>query len=299
MDLSSTAWEGGIHRSWDQLSEDPVSGKLVDSSVCKLQRSNAGAIGGTIRRGMIRYLYIVVDRSRSMHQQDFDFRPSRAGATQELLTKFITSFFSENPIAQLGIIVMRDGRAQKLTDLSGNKRIHLEAITKEGPNCQGEASLQNALELSLGLLNEIPGYGHREVLIIFGSLTTRDPGDIFETAEKLRRARIHVSVIELSVELFVLRSISEITNGTFRVGGSLDHCHKLLCEYLIPPPSSRVGETFSEGELVEMGFPRREAASSSSSCLGYACGQLLFLIGAYVCPRCETRAAEVRMLFHY
>lgn len=47
--------------------------------------------------------------------------------------------------------------------------------------CSGEPSLQNALELAIASLKMLPSHASREVLIILGSLTTCDPGDINQT----------------------------------------------------------------------------------------------------------------------
>jgi hypothetical protein len=40
----------------------------------------------------------------------------------------------------------------------------------------GDASLQNALEVAVEALKDIPPYGHREVLFLLAALTTCDPG---------------------------------------------------------------------------------------------------------------------------
>ena len=49
--------------------------------------------------------------------------------------------------------------------------------------CSGEPSLQNALELALRSLRMLPSHASREILILMGSLTTCDPGDISVTVQ--------------------------------------------------------------------------------------------------------------------
>jgi transcription initiation factor TFIIH subunit 2 len=49
--------------------------------------------------------------------------------------------------------------------------------------CSGEPSLQNALELALRSLRMLPSHASREILILMGSLTTCDPGDISLTVQ--------------------------------------------------------------------------------------------------------------------
>lgn len=47
----------------------------------------------------------------------------------------------------------------------------------------GEPSLQNTLELAGRILKPLPGHASRELLVLFGSLTTCDPGDIITTIQ--------------------------------------------------------------------------------------------------------------------
>lgn len=46
-----------------------------------------------------------------------------------------------------------------------------------------EPSMQHGLELALQTLKMIPAHASREILLIIGSLTTCDAGDIHETVE--------------------------------------------------------------------------------------------------------------------
>ena len=39
---------------------------------------------------------------------------------------FVEEFFDQNPLSQLGIVVTWKGAAEKLSELSGNKSVHLE-----------------------------------------------------------------------------------------------------------------------------------------------------------------------------
>ncbi len=63
---------------------------------------------------------------------------------------------------------------------------------------EGNASLQNALELSFENFVAVPSYAKKEVLVIFSSITNCDPGNINETFEKLKANYISCSVISLS-----------------------------------------------------------------------------------------------------
>lgn len=102
----------------------------------------------------------------------------------QLLEGFIEEFFDQNPISQMGLIMTRNKRADKVSELAGNPRKHLSIIRSQfstPSQCGGEPSLQNALELALSSLKMLPSHASREVLVILGSLTTCDPGDINQT----------------------------------------------------------------------------------------------------------------------
>ena len=57
--------------------------------------------------------------------------------------------------------------------------------------------------------------------MITGSLSTCDPGDIFQTLSDLQQERIRVSIISLSAEIHIARNISEKTGGTLCMIGAL------------------------------------------------------------------------------
>jgi transcription initiation factor TFIIH subunit 2 len=75
---------------------------------------------------------------------------------RQLLENFVVEFFDQNPIGQLGIIVSRNKRSEKVTELGGNPKRHIKALqTLAGKTCQGEPSLQNSLELALQTLRRV------------------------------------------------------------------------------------------------------------------------------------------------
>lgn len=46
----------------------------------------------------------------------------------QLLEGFIEEFFDQNPISQMGLISMRNKRAEKVSELAGNARKHISVI---------------------------------------------------------------------------------------------------------------------------------------------------------------------------
>ena len=86
-----------------------------------------------------------------------DLLPTRYQLTLRYAQDFISEFFEQNPISQLGLIGMRDGLAVRITDMSGNPTDHigpLQALRTQDP--KGHASLQNALDMARAALLYAP-----------------------------------------------------------------------------------------------------------------------------------------------
>lgn len=143
---------------------------------------------------------------------------------------FIREFFDQNPLSQIGLVTLKDGVAQCLTDLGGSPESHIKALMGK-LECSGDCSLQNGLDLVHDLLNQIPLYGHREVLVLYSSLSTFDPGDIMETIQKCRKAKIRCSVIGLSAELYICKYLCQETGGLYSV--ALDEVSTYLDKSII------------------------------------------------------------------
>jgi hypothetical protein len=67
---------------------------------------------------MIRYMQLVVDLSSAASA--IDFRPSRLAVMVEAVQAFIREFFDQNPLSHLGIVFIRNGVAEILTELSSS-----------------------------------------------------------------------------------------------------------------------------------------------------------------------------------
>lgn len=145
-----------------------------------------------------------------------DYKPSRMVVVARQVEAFIREFFDQNPLSQIGLVILKDGVAHCLTDLGGSPEAHIRALmVKLGTS--GDASLQNGLDLVRDLLNQIPTYGHREVLILYSALSTCDPGDILETIQKCKASKIRCSVIGLSAELYICKHLCQETGGMYFV----------------------------------------------------------------------------------
>ena len=116
--------------------------RCTPAHVLRIQRETA-----PVQRGIIRHVFLVLDLSNAMIEKDL--RPNRMAMTLNYAIEFVTEFFDQNPISQLGILGMRDGIADKISAMSGNPVEHLarlQACKKTDPS--GDPSLQNALEMA-------------------------------------------------------------------------------------------------------------------------------------------------------
>lgn len=147
---------------------------------------------------------------------EMDFRPSRMAVVAKHVDAFVREFFDQNPLSQIGLVTIKDGFANCLTDLGGSPESHVKALMGK-LECSGDASLQNGLELVHSYLNQIPSYGHREVLVLYSALNSCDPGDIMETVQKCKTSKIRCSVIGLTAEIFICRHLCQETGGSYSV----------------------------------------------------------------------------------
>lgn len=214
------AWERTYadERSWESLQEDesgllrPIDNKTL--SHAQYRRRLRTATAARIQKGLIRYLYIIIDFSRAA--AEMDYKPSRMVVVARQVEAYIREFFDQNPLSQIGLVILKDGVAHCLTDLGGSPEAHIKALMgKLGTS--GDASLQNGLDLVCDLLNQIPSYGHREALILYSALSTCDPGDILETIQKCKASKIRCSVIGLSAELYICKHLCQETGGMYFV----------------------------------------------------------------------------------
>lgn len=290
-------WETEYERTWEVLKED-AAGSLqasVDDVVHKSKRRRLLDRPVNVRLGMMRHLYVVIDMSEAMESQDL--KPTRLLSTLKLLEKFIEEYYDQNPISQLGLITICNKRADKVTEMSGNLKKHIACLEKlKEKQCEGEASLQNALELTSQSLRHMPGHASREVLLVLGSLSTCDPGDIGETIKMLKEQNIRCSVIGLAASVHVCQRLCRDTQGRYTVVLDESHFRDVL-HHLVSPPPAKVN---AESSLIRMGFPHHETQASCDSkpsmcmChLDFKSADQAFAKDGYFCPQCFSKYCDL------
>ncbi|KAI7688249.1 hypothetical protein SSS_07687 [Sarcoptes scabiei] len=237
----------------------------------------------------MRHLVIIVDMSDAMNQ--IDLKPNRFVCCIRLLEKFISDFVDQNPISQLCFIVTRNKRAERISELSGNLKLHSEALNslKNSNQCVGEVSMHNALKMAHSMLRYMPPHTSREILFIIGSLTSCDPCDIHKTIELLAKDHIRSSVIGLSAEVYICKELSIKTNGVYNIALDETHLKDLLFEYLNPLPSS-----ITESTLMRIGFPKYEINSLPSMCVCHLDDdEPRLTVSGYFCRQCNSKYCDL------
>lgn len=282
-------WEDEYHRSWDIVQED-AGGSLAGVVAGIVEESKKQRVikdTKPVQRGIIRNVIFVLDLSSAMMEKDL--RPNRYALMINYAIEFVSEFFDQNPISQMGIIGMKDGLSMLISDLDGNPNEHISALQdlrKQEP--RGDPSLQNALEMSRGMLYHVPSHMTKEVLIVFGALLSSDPGDIKKTVKALIDDKIRVKVIGLAAQVAVCKDLCMQTNygDTSNYGVVLNepHFRELLMESTMPLALHQLS-TEKKSALVEMGFPSRISEVEPTLC---ACHSKLTQ-GEYLCPRCKAK----------
>lgn len=307
------AWENVIENSWEKLDEDEA-GQLLSSSAMfptkpgvaenddseeedeeeEAEESERLRDGRKLpmRKGIIRYVVVLIDLSKQMDETGI-FRPNCLGATLEVLKVFVIEFFEKNPLSYIGICFSKEGKADVLTRLSSSKDVHLESLKKFITGI--DFSLQNGLLVAYSCLKFIPKYFSREIIVLQASLSTCDPGDIFETIETLRQNDIRCSFVSLSAEVYICKKTTELTNGTYTVAKSKENLHELLLKHLQAPdisiPSTQTGEKQKPSQLkgtyLAMGFPSKRKVFCFDETKTLAIQQ------GFECPRCLNPARSL------
>lgn len=307
------AWEAHDQQAgWQNAVREDADGNIIvegqDSVVDairrrrkRLEQNDYSQRNRRVVRDMIRYVYILVDASRAMRQKDPVFPGgTRMDVTIQILQDFVQEYYDQNPLSHLGFVILKNGEAEILTQLSSSSKAHKIALqsvaqmaASEGPTGGGEFSLQNGIEVAGRSLGHQPPHGSREIVILVGSLSTCDPGYILtETLPRLKSSNVRVSTMALSAEMHICRKLAEETSGV--VGVSLDKAHfrDWLLGQCVPPPALAGEERLEATDMVQMGFPTRTSAEVPT--LVHATQDTTLIARtAYTCPQCQAKLSEL------
>ncbi|CAH1775381.1 unnamed protein product [Owenia fusiformis] len=291
-------WETEYERTWEAIQENDA-GSLqtsVNDIIHRAKKRRLQEAQSNAKLGMMRHLYIIIDMSEAMSIPDL--KPTRLASSLKLLEYFVEEYFDQNPISQLGILVTRNKRCDKLTELGGNPKKHIAKLQEQAKQeCKGEASLQNCLKVAAQTLQHMPSHTSREVLIIYGALSTCDPSGIHATIKHIKELNIRCSVIGLSAELRICKTICQETNGQYNVILDESHFKDLLHQFVTPPPAT----VKTDSSLIRMGFPSHQGSGSEggvtkpSMCMCHLDSKSKegFSVEGYFCPNCKSKYCEL------
>jgi transcription initiation factor TFIIH subunit 2 len=299
------AWETEYSRTVHkvlELTNDESMGQSVQEREEERKRKRLRKDTKPFQRGIIRHVVLVLDLSEAMLEKDM--RPNRYVAMINYAQDYVREFFEQNPISQMSVLGMHDGVCIRVSELSGNPAEHVSAIQglrskEDGKEPKGAPSLQNALELARATLYHTPSHGTREVIVVFGSLLSLDPGDIHQTIKACVRDRIRVSVIGMSARLKICTEIVTRTNagdeGEYTIATDQEMLKELLIATTTPPvirqpiAAANAPPPESAAALMMMGFPSRVVEDRPTMC---ACHGNLTM-GGYTCSRCSAKVCSL------
>ena len=162
------SWEASYSKAWSVILDDESDS--IENSIKKfntLQNKrfshNLLLIPG-LKKGLIRNFVIIIDASKVGIETDL--YPNRLKWLLNRIIKFSKEYFEQNPLCQLGLVLARDGFAERLADLTSmeaalqivcliilnlDDQTYFESLNLKAIEPSGDASLKNALDLALSL----------------------------------------------------------------------------------------------------------------------------------------------------
>lgn len=299
------AWETEYSRTVEKTIQpinDLTIGKSVQEREEERKRKRLRKDTKPFQRGIIRHVVLVLDLSEAMMEKDM--RPNRFITMVNYTQDYVREFFEQNPISQMSVLGMHDGVCIRVSELSGNPAEHVAAIAglrskEDGKEPKGAPSLQNALELARATLYHTPSHGTREVIVVFGSLLSLDPGDIHTTIKSCVQDRIRISIIGMGARLKICTEIVTRTNAgdssEYTVAIDQEALKELLLATTTPPVIRETKQADaapppgSAAALMRMGFPSRVVEDRLTMC---ACHGNLTM-GGYTCSRCSAKVCSL------
>lgn len=114
------SWEASYSKVWSVILDedtDSIQNSIKKFNALQHKRliRNISLIPG-LKKGLIRNFIIIIDASKVGNETDL--YPTRIKWILNRSIEFSKEYFEQNPLCQLGIIVTRDGIAEKISDLT-------------------------------------------------------------------------------------------------------------------------------------------------------------------------------------
>ena len=292
--LDDHSWLQWYQKSWLDISEGG-DGRLINPDeqgegrkghrVRPYAQDASDRSGGgiAIKKGLIRFLYIIVDFSQCMRQTDY--KPTRYDYILSELCDFIESFFQQNPLSYISLIAMREGSANFITRMNGQPNFQIKKLREyiQSNHPSGSCSLVKAIDLVLKS-GEMPLYASREVLVVWGSLSSVDnpqtPIHPYLTERISSSGGLDATVVSMSPEVFAVKRLST----QLLVAISPPDFRNKLTSLLQPKNNAQAKPVY-----IKMGFPMKSVNCPLTKC---SC-HLELHSTLYSCPQCKSLACEI------
>jgi hypothetical protein len=289
----------------------------------------------------MRRTVLVLDASEAMNQTA-DLKPTRLTAVWRPIVCFAAAYLEADPIARISVVLLRDGIAKRVCAATSNVDDVESAIRVKYAEAKGSGTFSivnglNAVMAELGdpldpysadsvMIQPAPpqpgsqrtapavrvptaNSANAEIILLSGSVTSIDAGDIFKTLT-LFRSRFNsgvdaatgtfvgvpkIHIISLDGSPHVLQHIATATNGELLCPMNAEHFARVLL-HLLPKP---VEDSRYRGTLAQagQGSSRRRGRADAFGAEGPAEMSMVGLIaesgvaaGAGLCPLCHAAA---------
>lgn len=254
--MDDYSWTQEYKRTWEELNEVAITARP------QTLREKRVAM-----RPLLRHFVLILDFSKAALK--IDFKPSRLKLIYQCTQAFVAMFTANNPLSKLEVAVVKNGLARRLSDLNDLQQ-----------KCDGEFSLQNALDLGADLLGKSALHWCHEVLVVQSSLWSCDPGNIWDSVSRLIEANVNVSVLSFAPEVRLSRKVTELTGGLFSVAKNEADLKEKWLDF------SREGPATQGTALVPMAFPMFSQDQVLCACH-------TALRSCYICPVCRARVCSI------
>jgi transcription initiation factor TFIIH subunit 2 len=289
--LDDHSWLQWFQKSWLDI-EERVDGRLVNpdsierkvNSRTYAEEGRVAAQGGVaIKKGLIRFMFIVIDFSASMRQTDY--KPVRSDYIFNEVSSFIEKFFDKNPLSYISLISMREGGVHFITRMNGQPNFQIKKLKEyiQANPPSGTCSVVKAIDLVLRT-GDLPLYASKEILVLWGSLSSVDsvqaPIHPYLSERLASQGGLDITVISMSPELYALKKIST----KFVVAMSPTDFREKLSTVVNPKQNAQAKPVY-----IKMGFPLKTVNGPLTKC---SC-HLDLHSTLFTCPQCKSLVCEI------
>ncbi|CBH13726.1 DNA repair and transcription factor protein,putative [Trypanosoma brucei gambiense DAL972] len=248
-----------------------------------------------------------------------DYLPTRLIALRPQLNKFVHTYLDANPLASLGVVVMRDGVAQRLIPCTTNatdivQTLELKYFRFGG---SGAMSLENGLRMALSELVDLRRIAKRlrennsgstgsdvqedvtsrlRIVLASSSVTIVDPLDVFAVQKIVAQLRVRVDVISFCGAVHVLQEAAVLTGGSLHTPMNYEHLTEIL-RHLASPEGGSARHVGVQPALIQIGFPMYvgDEAEGKRYLTCPQCGLIQTSIPS-TCPLCKLLLFSVPLI---